>query len=166
MGAVGELAAAIATILTLLYLARQIQLGSKTIEAANLSTMIDATSASHVTGAQLGDCMEAAQSGSRELTEQEVWLLHIHCVQMFQIFETVFLFHLYGTVDQEYFDARARTVNRLGTFPYFRRWFLEYGKDLFDQRFVAYVEELWAEQSAVQTSFALPETSVGDHAGR
>jgi hypothetical protein len=113
----------------------------------------------------LADFIEAAQSGSRELNESEAWMMHGHCVQMFLGFETVFLFHLNGTVDQQYFDARARTVSRIGTFPYFKQWFMEYGKDLFDERFVTFVEERWLGQSHVQTSFVLSETSMADPSG-
>ncbi len=160
IGAIGELTAALATIATLLYLARQIQLGSKTIQASNFSTMVDAMSAMHNTGVELADFIGVAQSGSRELNESEAWLMHTHCVQMFLGFETAFLFHLHGTVDQQYFDARARTIDRMGALPYFRRWFAEYGKDIFDERFVRFVEERWTRQSRVETSFVLPETSA------
>ena len=165
IGAIGELAAAVATIVTLLYLARQIQLGSKTIQASNLGTMVDAMSAMHNTSMQVTGFLEAAQSGSRDLEEHEVLALHGHCVQMFLGFETVFLFHLNGGVDDQYFNARARTVHRLGAFPYFKQWFMEYGKDLFDERFVTFVEEQWSGQSRVQTSFALSKRAMGDQSG-
>lgn len=163
IGAIGELVAAIATILTLLYLARQIQLGSKTIQAANFSTMVDAMSAMHTTHMEIADFIDAAQSGSRELTESEAWRIHGHCVQMFLGFETAFLFNLNDTVDQQYFDARARTITRIGTSPYFRKWFEEYGKDLFDERFVKFVEGQWSGQTATQTSVVLPRDAELEH---
>ena len=157
VGAIGELVAALATILTLLYLARQIQIGSKSIQASNLGTMINAMSAMHDTHIHISGFMEEAMTGSRELSSSEASAMHVHCVQMFQGYETVFLFHLHGTVEQQYFDARARTVMRIGTLPYFKQWFREYGWDLYDERFVEFVEAQWAGQSGVQTSFVLPK---------
>ena len=121
IGALGELLAAVATIATLLYLARQIQMGSKTIQASNLSTMVDAMSAMHDTHVQTADFFEAAQHGSRELNDREVSLMHVHCVQMFLGFETAYMFHLNGTVDEIYFKARVRTIKRVGTLPYFKQ---------------------------------------------
>ena len=148
VGAIGELTAAIATILTLLYLARQIQLGSKTIQASNLSTMVDAMSAMHDTNKSILGFFDPSHSDNRDLTDLsdgETFAIHIHCVQMFIGFETAFLFHLNGTVDDQYFDARMRTVKRLHTFPYWRHWWEEWAHDLYDERFVEYVNTLWAE---------------------
>jgi hypothetical protein len=159
IGAIGELTAAVATIVTLLYLARQIQLGTKTIQASNLSTMVDAMSAMHDTHMQIVDFWEPAQSGSRELEDHEVSALHGHCVQMFLGFETVFLFHLNGTVDDQYFEARARTIKRAGTFPYFKQWFREWGRDLYDGRFVQFVNEQWSGGSDAPASLRLETTA-------
>ncbi len=155
IGAIGELTAALATIATLLYLARQIQLGSKTIQASNLSTMVDAMSAMHDTHVQTVDFFEAAQNGDRELSDREVATMHVHCVQMFLGFETVFLFHLNGTVDEAYFRARVRTIRRVGSMPYFRQWFEEWAEDLYDERFVQFVANEWAENRAVLPTLRL-----------
>ena len=155
IGAIGELTAAVATIATLLYLARQIQLGSKTIQASNLSTMVDAMSAMHDTHMQTVDFFEVAQHASRELDDREVAAMHVHCVQMFLGFETVFLFHLNGTVDEQYFNARVRTIKRAGLMPYFKQWFKEWGTHLYDERFVQFVDEQWAKDSALEPSLRL-----------
>jgi hypothetical protein len=155
IGAIGELTAAVATIVTLLYLARQIQLGSKTIQTANLGTMVEAMSAMHDTHMQIVDVFEAANLNSRELTDREVSALHGHCVQMFLGFETVFLFHLNETVDEQYFDARAKTVRRAGTFPYFAQWFREWGPDMYDDRFVQFVERQWSDVEDAPASLRL-----------
>ncbi len=89
------------------------------------------------------DFHEEAIQDSRELTRSEFWRFHYGAVQVFYAWEAVFLFHLNGTVDRQYFNSRMRTVARLlRDNPGYQKWWDGWATDLYDQRFVQYVDNM------------------------
>ena len=140
LGGVSGIIAAIGVIATLLYLARQIHQNTKSVQSSNFGTWIDATNALHPLLMQSTDFLEDALNDSRELTPSEWWSFHFGAVQAFYAWEAVFLFHKNGTVDDEYFESRMRTVQRtLRDRPGYKKWWNDWAVDLYDRRFVDYV---------------------------
>ena len=158
LGGIGGLVAAVGVIATLLYLARQIQQNTKSVQSANYATWIDSISAAHELIMQANDFVEDAIHDARELNGDEFWRFHNLCLQTFYAFEAVFLFRQNGTVDEEYFQARMRMFkNGVIDRPGYSKWWEAWAVDVFDTRFVDYVEKNLKGQS----THALPSFSAG-----
>lgn len=145
LGSIGELIAAIATIATLLYLARQIHQNTKSVQSSNFSTWIDAVHGINHIHLEIADFLEDALNATRKLTPDEFWRFHIHQAQFFYSIEAVFLFHLNGTVDDQYFESRMRSIKFSLTYAGSRAWWDEWATRLYDERFVQYVERGFEE---------------------
>ena len=147
LGSIGELIAAIATVATLIYLATQIRQNTKAVQSSNFSTWIDAVHGINHIHLEIAGFLEDALNANRELTPDEFWRFHIHQAQMGYSFESVFLFHLNGTVDDEYFQSRMRSARKSYSYPGSRLWWDEWAQHLYDERFIKYVESEIAEAS-------------------
>jgi hypothetical protein len=142
LGGIGGVVAAIGVIVTLLYLARQVQQNTKAVQSANFGKWIDAQHYMIESHMQVVDVFDDAAYQRRELDRTENWRMHVHYQQCFMALEVVFLFHLNGTVDQPYFDSRMRMLKRmLVEFPGYRAWWHGWGSDHCDERFIAHVEQ-------------------------
>jgi len=143
LGALGEFVGSFAVVATLIYLAFQIKHNTKSVQSSNFGTWIDATNALHPLLMQSIDFHEDAANDARELTSSERWSFHYGAVQAFYAWEAVFLFYKNGTVDDEYFASRMRTVQRtLRDRPGYKRWWDDWAIDLYDRRFVDYVNDM------------------------
>jgi hypothetical protein len=142
VGGVASLIAALGVIATLLYLARQIQQNTRSVQSANYGTWIDSISALHDIHVQIADFLDDAMNDTRELTADEYWKFHDLCLQAMYALEAVFLFRENGTVDQIYFESRMRMMqNGMLNHAGFTKWWDEWSADVFDPRFVVYVEQ-------------------------
>ena len=147
LGSVGELIAAIATVATLLYLATQIRQNTKSVQSSNFSTWIDAVQGINQIHLEIAEFLEDALYAKRELTPDEKWRFHIHQAQLGYSFESVFLFHLNGTVDDKYFASRMRSAKKSISYPGSRIWWDEWAQHLYDERFIKYIDGELAEGS-------------------
>jgi len=147
LGSIGELIAAIATVATLLYLATQIRQNTKSVQSSNFSTWIDAVQGINHIHLEIADFLEDALNATRELTSEEKWRFHIHQAQLGYSFESAFLFHLNGTVDDEYFKSRMRSAKKSISYPGCRAWWDEWARHLYDRRFIDYIEAELANES-------------------
>jgi len=148
IGGISGLVAALGVIATLLYLARQIQQNTKSVQSANYATWIESMSGVHSIHMQITDFVEEAMHDSRELTEEEYWSFHNLSLQVIYAFEAVFLFWQNGTVDKEYFESRMRMMkNGVIDRPGFSKWWDGNAADVCDSRFVEYVEKNLKGQS-------------------
>ncbi len=142
LGGIAGIVAAVGVIVTLLYLARQIQQNTKSVQSANLGTWLDAQHYTIESHMQVADLFDDAVQRRRDLDPTETWRMHVHYQQTFMMLEVVFLFHLNGTVDQQYYESRMRILERLFVeFPGYRDWWEEWAAHHFDERFMAYVRD-------------------------
>ena len=148
VGGVGGLIAALGVIVTLIYLARQIQQNTKSVQSTNYATWISSVSAVHDIQVGLSDWVDDAVNDARELNSDEFWRFHALCIQAMYMFEAVFLFNQNGTVDPEFFESRMRMFkNGVIDRPGYSKWWDDWADDVLDPRFVAYVEEHLKGQS-------------------
>jgi len=142
LGGIGGLVAAIGVIVTLLYLARQIQQNTKSVQSANFSTYLDSQHYTIESHMQIADIFEDAARQRRDLDATESWRMHVHYQQTFMMLEAVFLFRINRTVDQQYYESRMRMLERIFfEFPGYKEWWVEWASDHFDERFLAYVKD-------------------------
>jgi hypothetical protein len=142
LGGIGGIVAAIGVVVTLIYLARQVQQNTKSVQSANLGTWIDAQHYMIESHMQVVDLFEEAARRMRDLDPTEAWRMHVHYQQTFMALEAVFLFHVHGTVDREYYESRMRLLERLFVeLPGYRNWWEEWASVHFDERFIAHVRD-------------------------
>ena len=141
LGSIGELIAAIATIATLLYLAIQIRQNTKSVQSTNYSTWMDAIHGINHVHLEIAEFLDDALNARRELTPEEFWKWHIHQAQFFYAIEAAYLFHMNGTVDDQFFESRMRSGKYSLTLPGSRAWWTEWAEHLYDERFIDYVEK-------------------------
>ena len=106
VGGVAGVFAALGVMATLLYLARQIQQNTRSVQSANLATWMDSQHYTIQSHMQVVDVFDDAVHQRRELDASETWRMHVHYQQTFMMLEVVFLFHINGTVDREYYESR------------------------------------------------------------
>ena len=161
LGGIAGVGAAIGVIATLLYLARQIQQNTKSVQSANYGIWIQSMSALHDIHMQAVDFVEEAIHDSRELNAEEYWRFHNLCLQAFYAMEAVFLFHENGTIDEDYFESRMRMMkNGIIDRPGFAKWWDGHKADVFDPRFVEYVEKnLRGQSTHILPSFSQPQNA-------
>jgi hypothetical protein len=148
LGSIGELLAAIATIATLVYLAREIHQNTKSVQSTNLGTWMNAIHGINTVHLEISDFVDDALYARRKLEPNEYWRWHIHQAQLFYAFEAAFLFHLNGTVDDEFFNSRMRSAETGLSFPGSRQWWGDWAHTLYDQRFIEFVEKNCLNESA------------------
>ena len=142
LGGIGGVVAGVGVIVTLLYLARQIQQNTKSVQSANLATWIDSQHYTIESHMQVVDLFDDAVQRRRDLDATETWRMHVHYQQTFMMLEVVFLFHINGTVDDQYYESRMRILERLFLdYPGFREWWGQWAAVHFDERFIAYVRD-------------------------
>lgn len=141
LGGIGGVVAAVGVIATLIYLARQIQQNTKSVQSANFGTWINAQHYSIESHMQVVDLFDDAIHGKRILDATETWRMHVHYQQTFMMLEAVFLFYINGTVDQEYYRSRMRILERLFGFMGYKDWWEEWASIHFDERFLAHVRD-------------------------
>jgi hypothetical protein len=85
---------------------------------------------------------------ARELNEDKFWRFHDLCLQVIYAFEAVLLFKQNGTIDRDYFESRMQMLrNGVTDRPGFTKWWDDWAADVFDPRFVEYVEKNLKGQS-------------------
>jgi len=142
LGGIGGIVAAIGVIVTLIYLARQIQQNTRSVQSANLSTWINAQHYMIESHMQVVELFDDAVHRRRALDPDETWRMHVHYQQTFMALEVVFLFYVNGTVDRQYFESRMRMLERLFIeLPGYRDWWEQRAAHHFDERFIKYVDD-------------------------
>jgi hypothetical protein len=140
LGSIGELLAALATLGTLVYLARQVRQNTVSVQSANFGTWIDAINDANAALIKIADFAEDAFAATRPLTPSESFKFGAYCAQVLNAGEAVFLFHRDGTIDTPYFEAKVQSVlGAIGT-PGGRECWESFGRQSVDSRFSAYLD--------------------------
>ena len=151
MGAWGELiggasglVAAIGVIVTLLYLARQVQQNTKSVQSSAYAACMQANAAVHESHMASADVLPTylngrAEDWGLESTSSDYMKFHGHATQVFAMFEMVFLLYKDQTVDKDFFEAKM-TLMRFAVedLPGLLRWWNDYAHQFFDARFRQY----------------------------
>ena len=149
IGAIGEVAGAVAVVATMIYLAAQIRENTKSNLTASHQALTQASA--HLASQTSGDAglarisAKANSQGLSVLDEEEATRFAALCSQTFVLFETAFLLHANGSIDAGFFESKLESLSDLlltkGMMEMWavqRRWqepvFRQYVDDLIDQR--------------------------------
>ena len=146
LGGVAGIVAAAGVIATLLYLARQVQQNTKSVQSSAYAACMAGNAAVHESHMAAVDILPEYFSGRAKdwdlLESVEYTRFHGHATQVFMQFELVFLMHKDGVVDREFFEARMGLLKRALEIPGNLRWWKEWAHHFYDRRFRDYTEEI------------------------
>jgi len=150
LGNLGEFLGSIGVIATLIYLAQQVRFSARTQRTETqhqiLAEFRRATS-------QLIDNPELGRAAARlargeEIAEEIRAPLELYVSNQFRVYEELYLAHVNGNVDAEFWESRRVNIRRnFVSRPFVRRWWESWGARNFSAPFVTFVEELAAESA-------------------
>ena len=144
-GGIGSVVAAVAVIATLIYLARQIQQNTRSVQSSAYAAYITSNAAVHQSHMQAIEVLPAYLNGKAEewdYDSEDYVRFHGHATQVFYNIELAYLLYKDGTVDTEYFESRMRLLRQALGLPGLR-WFWEnHGHYFYDRRFYDYGNQL------------------------
>ncbi len=155
VGAIAELLGAIAVLVTLLYLARQIRQNRESVESASAETVLsnisnalqNAASSSEVTR-----ILFTGQENMEQLTEQERGQFVFWFYSYFRILEQGYHHYLAENFNSSIWEGHARHAQSLlNTSGVAQYW--EMRKDVFSPEFRDYIDDLASEESSAIPSF-------------
>lgn len=143
-GSVGEFAAAIATILTLVYLAVQIRRNTLATHATSFHAISDSMNFINVAVAQNPDLVRIWLSGTADRTtldEGERYQFDLLLLSYFHVFETMYYQARKGAGDHALVTTEERSLDELLGMPGVREWWLQ-NPFAFSEEYRSYVETL------------------------
>jgi hypothetical protein len=144
LGNIGEFVAAVAVVISLIYLAFQIRQNTRSVRAATHHSAMRGASETQNVLAQSNDAARVFRVGSREpgeLTEDERLRFDSMLLSVFMWFEDAFFQYQQSMVDREYWEGRQRALLSQLKRPGTASWWTRRSK-FFARSFVSFTEQL------------------------
>ena len=143
IGAISEMIGAAAVVVTLLYLVKQIRQNTESNEAVGLQTWQSDSTAHWLAMAQnpeLSRNVAACVYDSRDLSDDNWVQVGCWFLNNFRQYQTTFIMHERGVVDDELFDVEMRMAARNLQIPGIRQWWDAGGRNQMSPRFTEALE--------------------------
>ena len=144
LGNIGEFVAAVAVVISLIYLAVQIRQNTKSIRSASNQQILQGIAELNEFLGSTPEVTELFWRGSSnpESLSEEEWHRFIHIASAYiRRMELMFLNHLQGFVPAQVWEAQANNLRRWFSTPGIQRWLSELGASV-NADFRAYVDQL------------------------
>jgi hypothetical protein len=128
LGALGEFVAAIAVVITLIYLALQIRQNTRATHAASFHAITDSFNHVNVSVAQTPGLARIWLAGATERSsrsDEEQWQFDLICLSYFHVFETIHYQARVGAGDSGLVVAEERSLEALLATSGVREWWRE-----------------------------------------
>jgi hypothetical protein len=113
LGSIGELVAAIATVATLVYLAIQIRQNTRTVRTSTYQAVLESSNRVNelvLDNPELHRIYRLGRTDPSQLTDEERARFRLLIGQLMNVYETMFLQHERGTLDEDFWRARRRAL--------------------------------------------------------
>ena len=146
LGSIGEFVAAIATLITLLYLAIQIRQNTRSVRSSTYQAVLDSSNRMNqlLGEPDLQRIYRLGRKDPKQLNEEDLirfqWLLG----QLLNLYEGLFLQHQQGAIDDDFFLNRFATFHHIICQPGPRAQWEASGRRYYSLSFVRRVDELLA----------------------
>lgn len=140
LGSVAELIAAVGGVAAVFYLAIQIRLNTKAMRSSAIDSWVSAVALGNDAMATADGFAVTALSDYESLTEDQRRVFNRAMAQMCNALEALFFHHQNGVVDEQFLETKMRPLLLSFQAPGTRAWWERRGRELFDPRFVVYVE--------------------------
>ena len=173
IGAIGDLVGAAAVVATLLYLVKQIKQNTESTKAFGLQTWQSDSSAHWLTTAsnrELGRDGAAMQYDSRNLSDDSWIAVGCWLLNNFRQYQTTFLLHERGVVDDDLFTVEMRMAARNLQIPGIRQWWNAGGRNQMSPRFTEALEAFdpgkganwaWTKETGFVSTDEIESLSLG-----
>jgi len=141
IGAVGEVGGAIAVVVTLIYLGRQLNANTRSLNAQS----VDSSFSERNDLVREMQALDGVGSSYRKvianerLTEDEAWEMNFFYLRVFSVSEKQYYFHKIGAADDSSNDSFNRFLMPLLTSNFFSEWW-SLNKELYSVDFQKFVE--------------------------
>jgi hypothetical protein len=147
LGSIGEFLAAIATIVTLLYLALQIRKNTLSTQSSSFQSISDAMNHINMSVAQSPELSRIWISGGADrqaLSDSERHQFDMMLLSYFHVFETMYYQAELGTGDKNLVSTEERSLKALFANAGVREWWSE-NPYAYSQEFRVYVDKFFAK---------------------
>jgi len=163
LGNIGEFVAAIATVITLIYLAFQLRQNTRALKAAafqNVTSEMGKNVEHIMDNGELAEILVKGTAAPQSLTPTETLRLSAVYVSSFRRLESVYVQYSLGTMEQENKQGFEISMIPLLQNPFGQEWWSE-AKIAFYEPFVRHIDESMASGKFPQTmpSMRLPESA-------
>jgi hypothetical protein len=144
IGAIGELIGATAVVVTLLYVVKQIKQNTESTKAVGLQTWQSDSTAhwlSIATNPDLSRAGATLQYDSKNLSDDNFLQVGCWLLNNFRQYQTTFIMHERGVIDDELFAVEMRMAARNLQVPGIRQWWDAAGRNQMLPKFTKALEE-------------------------
>jgi hypothetical protein len=156
LGATAELLGAIAVLVTLLYLARQIRQNRESVESASAETVLSNISnalQNAASSSQISNVLLSGMENIGELTEQERGQFLFWFYSYFRILEQGYHHYLTKNFNSSIWEGHARHAQTLlSTSGVMQYW--ELRREVFSPEFQVYIDSLASQKTATLSSIS------------
>ena len=159
LGSIGEFVAAIATLVTLIYLALQIRQNSESVKAAAAQSVLASLNEALQSAAampQLSRVVALGQADYSQLSGDERHQFVIWMFAWFRIIEQAHHNYVLGYLEPKIWDGHAKHIHSVMQSPAVVRWW-KLRRSVFSSEFQAFIDSASARDSSVVSVAAMIE---------
>lgn len=142
IGALAELLAAVGGIAAVVYLAVQIRLNTRAVRSSSIDSWVTAIALGNEAMASTDDFIDMATQRYSELNPHQRIMYHRALAQNTNAMEALYFHYVNGVVDETFLRAKMKPVKSIFQSPGVREWWSRKGVQMYDPRYVEYVENL------------------------
>ncbi len=138
LGSIGEFVAAIATLITLIYLAAQIRQNTKSVRTSTYQAVLDSSRSDTeliLANPQLERIYRLGRRNYDDLKDDERPVFRMLLTQLLLNYESLFLQLRHGIIDEDFWRGRQQLLRALLAQPGVRKWWA--GQGAFHHRYFA-----------------------------
>jgi hypothetical protein len=138
LGNVGEFLGAVAVLISLIYLARQIRQNTRMVRSAAHQAWSSSTAELNMVLANNREFARVYRTGSQNPTQlepEELLQFNTYLIQVFNSYQSRFFQFRHGAVDEVDWQTNLNTIRRILSAPGVRSCWDRYGEDFLDPRF-------------------------------
>jgi hypothetical protein len=146
LGNIGEFVAAIAVVVSLLYLAIQIRQNTRSVRTSTYQAVLDSSHRlnEHIAEPRTERLYRLGRKDTSQLKEDELAQFKALVGSIAGFYEGLFLQHQHGAIDDDFFENRFSAFHHIICQPGVRAVWEERGRNYFARSFVERVDELLA----------------------
>ena len=146
LGSIGEFVAAVATVITLGYLALQIRQNTRAVRGSTIHSMTESMQAELHWSHEIGEIWSKSFGDPDQLSPAEAWSLSEWLTAAMLGRQNEFFQYQRGLLDRDVWAASERIIRITLSTPWNRRWWEIVGRNTGTSQFVAHVEGLVDQQ--------------------
>lgn len=140
IGSIAELVAAVGGVAAVVYLGLQIRLNTKAVRSSAIDSWVTAVALGNDALSETDGFSATALSDYEALSEEQRRIFNRAMAQMLNALEALYFHHENGVVDEQFLKTKMQPLLMAIQQPGARTWWDGRGRNLFDSRFVEYVE--------------------------